>query len=201
METIAMTSRDQQRAHVLTRLVAGELEVGEAALLMGLSERQAWRLRRAFLDPPRTPRLKVKPQDVALMRLSAAEKYLLGRCDGTRDLRQIVKLAPEEVRVNERLAGLYQQLGLMSDAMGQLQFIAAAHERAVDNSKLTEVLQRMVELDPENIASSIKLGELFARAPPCDPCWEQADLGFEAEGGMRGRARRRWVTPSATPMT
>jgi len=36
-----MTSRDQQRAHVLTRLVAGELEVGEAALLMGLSERQA----------------------------------------------------------------------------------------------------------------------------------------------------------------
>jgi len=51
-------------------------------------------LRRAFLDPPRTPRLKVKAQDVALMRLSAAEKYLLGRCDGTRDLRQIVKLAP-----------------------------------------------------------------------------------------------------------
>ena len=45
-----MTSRDQQRAHVLTRLVAGELEVGEAALLMGLSERQAWRLRRAFLE-------------------------------------------------------------------------------------------------------------------------------------------------------
>jgi hypothetical protein len=51
-------------------------------------------LRRAFLEPPRTPRLKVKTQDVALMRLSAAEKYLLGRCDGTRDLRQIVQLAP-----------------------------------------------------------------------------------------------------------
>jgi len=51
-------------------------------------------LRRAFLDPPRVPRLKVKTKDVALMRLTAAEKYLLGRCDGTRDLRQIVKLAP-----------------------------------------------------------------------------------------------------------
>jgi transposase len=49
METITMTSRDQQRAHVLTRLVAREIEVGEAALLMGLSERQTWRLRRAFL--------------------------------------------------------------------------------------------------------------------------------------------------------
>jgi hypothetical protein len=41
METITMTSRDQQRAHVLTRLVAREIEVGEAALLMGLPERQA----------------------------------------------------------------------------------------------------------------------------------------------------------------
>ena len=51
-------------------------------------------LRSALLDPPRTPRLKVKAHEVGLMRLSAVEKYLLGRCDGTRDLRQIVQLAP-----------------------------------------------------------------------------------------------------------
>ncbi|HEX7624555.1 MAG TPA: DUF4388 domain-containing protein [Anaeromyxobacteraceae bacterium] len=51
-------------------------------------------LRADLLDPPRTPRLKVRSHEVALMRLSAAEKYLLGRCDGTRDLRQIVQLAP-----------------------------------------------------------------------------------------------------------
>jgi len=52
------------------------------------------RLRSELLDPPRTPRLKVKAHDVGLMRLSAAEKYLLGRCDGSRDLRQIAQLAP-----------------------------------------------------------------------------------------------------------
>ena len=51
-------------------------------------------LRSELLDPPRTPRLKVRSHEVALMRLSAAEKYLLGRCDGTRDLRQIMQLAP-----------------------------------------------------------------------------------------------------------
>jgi len=51
-------------------------------------------LRAALLEPPRTPRLKVKAHEVALMRLSPVEKYLLGRCDGTRDLRQIVQLAP-----------------------------------------------------------------------------------------------------------
>ena len=86
--------------------------------------------------------------------------------------KQILKLAPEDVRVNERLAALYQQLGLMSDAMGQLQYIAAAHERAGDTAKLTEVLQRMVELDPENIASSIKLGELHARGGRPGPALE-----------------------------
>ena len=86
--------------------------------------------------------------------------------------KQIVKLAPEDVRVNERLAALYQQLGLLSDAMGQLQYMAAAHERAGDSGKLTEVLQRMVDLDPENIASSIKLGELHARAGRMDPALE-----------------------------
>jgi len=86
--------------------------------------------------------------------------------------KQIVKLAPDDVRVNERLAGLYQQLGLMSDAMGQLQYMAAAHEKAGDAGKLTDVLQRMVELDPENIASSIKLGELHARAGRPGPAME-----------------------------
>ena len=86
--------------------------------------------------------------------------------------KQIVKLAPDDVRVNERLAGLYQQLGLMSDAMGQLQHMAAAHEKAGDAGRLTDVLQRMVELDPENIASSIKLGELHARAGRQGPALE-----------------------------
>ncbi|MGC3997927.1 MAG: tetratricopeptide repeat protein [Anaeromyxobacter sp.] len=91
--------------------------------------------------------------------------------------KQIVKLAPDDVRVNERLAGLYQQLGLMSDAMGQLQFMAAAYEKAGDLPRLTDVLQRMVELDPDNIASSIKLGELQARAGQAGPaldCFRRA---------------------------
>lgn len=44
-----MTIRDQQRAHVLTRLIAGEVDTVQAAALMGLSVRQSFRLRAAFL--------------------------------------------------------------------------------------------------------------------------------------------------------
>jgi transposase len=48
-ETITMTVDEQQRCTVLTRLVAGELGLSEAAVLLELSERQTWRLKRAFL--------------------------------------------------------------------------------------------------------------------------------------------------------
>lgn len=78
--------------------------------------------------------------------------------------KQIIKLTPDDAQVNERLGSLYQQLGLMSDAMGQMQVVAASYERAGDGARLLEVLRRMVELDPDNVASSIKLGELYARA-------------------------------------
>ncbi|HEY7726205.1 MAG TPA: tetratricopeptide repeat protein, partial [Anaeromyxobacteraceae bacterium] len=78
--------------------------------------------------------------------------------------KQMMKLAPDDVRVNERLAGLYQQLGIMIDAMGQLQLVAQAAERAGDNAKLLEVLRRMTELEPENVGSAVKLGEIHARA-------------------------------------
>src|SRR4051794_40901560 len=47
-ETITMTSREQARTMVLVRVAGGELRVAEAALLLGLSERQVWRLRQGF---------------------------------------------------------------------------------------------------------------------------------------------------------
>src|SRR6266516_1317791 len=47
-ETITMTTVDQRRAWVLTKVMAGELEVVEAAELLGLSVRSVWRLKRRF---------------------------------------------------------------------------------------------------------------------------------------------------------
>jgi len=44
-ETITMSSREQRRAWVLSRLMAGELGVAEAARVLGLSERSVHRLR------------------------------------------------------------------------------------------------------------------------------------------------------------
>ena len=48
--TITMTAKEQQRAWVLTKVLAGELTMAEAAETLGLSERQLWRLRIPFRD-------------------------------------------------------------------------------------------------------------------------------------------------------
>jgi len=50
METITMTVREQQRTRVLTRILMGELTMAEGSAALGLSERQLWRLRGAFVE-------------------------------------------------------------------------------------------------------------------------------------------------------
>jgi transposase len=45
-DTIAMTAREQRRAQVVTRVLEGAITLGEAAVVMGLSMRQARRLKR-----------------------------------------------------------------------------------------------------------------------------------------------------------
>ncbi len=70
-------------------------ESGAARSVLAEAERNlATRLRGDLLDPPRRPRLRVPPQRIGALGISAADKYLLSRCDGARDVRQLVQVAP-----------------------------------------------------------------------------------------------------------
>ena len=51
-------------------------------------------LRAMLLDPPRTPRVRGAVAALATLKLGAAEKYLLSRCDGRRDVKALAELAP-----------------------------------------------------------------------------------------------------------
>jgi hypothetical protein len=51
-------------------------------------------LRAELLETPRTPRLRIPPSELARLRLSSPDKYLLSRCDGRRDVRALAQLAP-----------------------------------------------------------------------------------------------------------
>ncbi len=64
------------------------------SLLSNAQQGLSRQLRTQLLEPPRVPALRLRSQDVGLLSLSSAEKYLLSRCDGVRDLRQIAQVAP-----------------------------------------------------------------------------------------------------------
>jgi len=77
--------------------------------------------------------------------------------------KQVLKLVGDRVDVSLKLALLYQQLGLVGDATQQYQLAANHYDKLGDVKGSLSVLRRMLELDPDNVASRVKLGELYAR--------------------------------------
>src|SRR5947209_13020947 len=76
--------------------------------------------------------------------------------------KQVVKVI-DRVEVNVRLAELYQQLGLVGDATKEWQTVSAYYEKIGDTKQSLDTLRKLVELDPDNVAARITLGEQFAR--------------------------------------
>jgi tetratricopeptide (TPR) repeat protein len=77
--------------------------------------------------------------------------------------KQILKLEPRLVDVNQRLAELYKQLGLISDAIHQYEQVAGFfHKEGRVRDALT-AMKQIVELDPETVAARIKLAEMYSR--------------------------------------
>lgn len=77
--------------------------------------------------------------------------------------KQILKLDPRQVDVTLKLAELYRQLGLMSDAMQHYEAVAAHFHREGDTRQALDTVKKLVDLDPENIATRIKLAELYSK--------------------------------------
>src|SRR4051812_32358159 len=88
--------------------------------------------------------------------------------------KQVLKVI-DRVEVNVRLAELYQQLGLVGDATKEWQAVAAHYEKAGDTRASLDTLKKLVDLDPDNVAARIRLGEQYARQ----------ENPVEAGGGLR----------------
>ena len=96
-----MTVEDQQRAALLTRLIAGDLQLVEAAALMGLSERQVWRLKRAYLAGGPAAivhgnRGRASPRRISAELRAAVVKLAETRYDGANDCHLTELLAEAE---------------------------------------------------------------------------------------------------------
>lgn len=77
--------------------------------------------------------------------------------------KQILKLEPRLIEVHLKLAELYRQLGLMSDAMRHFEMVAGHFHREGKTREALATVRQLVELDPENVATRIKLAELYSK--------------------------------------
>src|SRR5689334_899010 len=77
--------------------------------------------------------------------------------------KQILKLDSRLVEVNLKLAELYRQLGLLSDAMQHFEMVASHFHREGKTKEALATVRQLVDLDPENVATRIKLAELYSK--------------------------------------
>lgn len=77
--------------------------------------------------------------------------------------KQVLKLDPTLVDINQKLAELHQQLQLMGEAMAYYQLVYNHWDKQGDTRRALDVLRKMVGLDPDNTASREKLANLYVR--------------------------------------
>ncbi|NVB77587.1 MAG: tetratricopeptide repeat protein [Kofleriaceae bacterium] len=93
--------------------------------------------------------------------------------------KQILKLDPRLVDVILKLAELYRQLGLMSDAMQHYESVAAHFHREGNTKEALDTVKKLVDLDPENIATRIKLAELYSKEGLVDEAVMQFNMACD----------------------
>ena len=82
--------------------------------------------------------------------------------------RSVLKLTPGLPHVRERLADIYRQLGMVADALRELEAAADEHLRAGDIVATLPALRKIVGIHPDNIASRIKLAETASQVGAVD---------------------------------
>ncbi len=74
--------------------------------------------------------------------------------------KKIAKLAPEEMKPLERLAELYIQQGILSEARPLLLQLAEAHIKAGRREPASALLRKLLEAEPDNLRVQMRLAEI-----------------------------------------
>ena len=77
--------------------------------------------------------------------------------------KNILKIDEKNVTAYENLANLYTQLGLSNDARTQYSQLCGMLEESGKTLELLSALRKMVDLDPNDVLSRVKLGEMYFR--------------------------------------
>jgi len=77
--------------------------------------------------------------------------------------KKIAKLNPNDTQSVLRLADLYSQQGLYSDARSHFMIVADQHMKSGQTDQAAEIFKKMLEFDPENTGMQTRLADLYLR--------------------------------------
>ena len=125
-------------------------------------------------------------------RFYASQGFALKAIAVYKQIREIIhkhvpQLEERYAHIAPKLAELYQQLGLTSDALAALDEVATRLQRQGRDPEAIEVFRRIVELDPTNPLPHLRLAEALSRAR--DPESAAAEFAFAA-GQLLKHGRR-----------
>jgi len=78
-------------------------------------------------------------------------------------LKKVQRLDPQRLDIFERLAGLYFDQGLMIEAKREYQILAEWYVKNGELEKAIEAHEKLVDLDPSNHVSALRLADLLLR--------------------------------------
>ena len=82
--------------------------------------------------------------------------------------KNIIKLSPEVVGARVKLADVYRQLGLFSDAIQQLEQAVLLHQKAGRLPEAMASMKQILDLNPDQPAARIRYAEMAAQAGNTD---------------------------------
>lgn len=75
--------------------------------------------------------------------------------------KNIIRMLPGSVEYNEKLAELYQQIGMKKDSIIQYLIMINYYQNHQNKEKVLETARKMVSLDPEDIQNRMALAEIY----------------------------------------
>lgn len=78
-------------------------------------------------------------------------------------LKNVLRLNPTLIDVNQMLAELYERMGLTQDAVRQYGILAATLDQKGEGEKALETRKKIVDLDPSSEDARVKLAEMYQR--------------------------------------
>ena len=87
--------------------------------------------------------------------------------------KNVLRLNPSLIEINEQLGELYEKMGLTSDAIRQYDILASALDLKGEVGRVLDIRSRIVELNPKDGAARIRLAELYQREGKTDEAIDQ----------------------------